>query len=435
MITKAALKAVFARPASACLGEGLPGSGSSATAAACPWASLGCGSNCLPILAEDNSPLSSLSVNRKLAALAVVVGLAAVSGLAAYWVLAGPGHRSGAAHRGGTPASAAASDTGRPNPMLAKVLHPRRSSTDFQAGVTVLVYHNEPGFAVKAGTLLDRLARLGVNSVSLAFPLFQDSWTANEVRSTDVTPSMDNIRSFVAEAHRRGFTVMLRPLLDEQSFHKDGHWRGEIKPTDRAAWFASYGALLQDYARLGQSSKVEAIDIGTEFVSLQQYNADWLNLIASIRKVFSGELTYSANWDKPYPEFGRELDFLGIDAFYPLAVEPTAKVEQLVQAWQPWLKQVAQIESATSKPMVFTELGTTSETGSFTSPWIWQHKTGLNLDDQRRYYAASCQALKTHLRGMYWWAFDLMPLPDPSTDVGYAPDGKPAELEIERCFR
>src|ERR1700730_3836940 len=54
-----------------------------------------------------------------------------------------------------------------PPPAPARVLHPRTQATDFQAGVTVLVYRNDPDFTHKAQQTLDRLAGLGVNSVGL----------------------------------------------------------------------------------------------------------------------------------------------------------------------------------------------------------------------------------------------------------------------------
>jgi hypothetical protein len=376
-------------------------------------------------------------VTRRITALAAVGLLGLISWLAGYWVLSSRAARTSpvALEQPATTASVSvASQTDRPDPMMAKVLSPRRSKDDFHAGVGVMLYDNDPAFSAKAGVLLDRLARLGVNSVSLAFPIFQDSWTATELRTNDRTPTDENLRDFVNQAHKRDFTVMFRPLLDEASLHRDKRWRGELNPTDPGAWFRSYSALLDRYGRLGQAVNVDSIDIGTEFVSLEKYTSEWLKVIASLRQNYSGQLTYSANWDRPFPGFGQALDFLGIDAFYPLAATDS-QVSRLVGAWDPWLKLAAQIERTNHKPVVFTELGTTSETDSFKTPWIWRHETGVDMEAQRVYYAASCQAAKSRVHGMYWWVFELVPLANPTKDPGFSPSGKPAELEIERCFR
>ena len=42
--------------------------------------------------------------------------------------------------------------------------------------------------------------------------------------------------------------VMLKPHVDVI----DGTFRGEIEPADRAAWFASYGSMIDHYADLAE---------------------------------------------------------------------------------------------------------------------------------------------------------------------------------------
>ncbi|HYM96419.1 MAG TPA: hypothetical protein VET26_03885 [Candidatus Sulfotelmatobacter sp.] len=305
----------------------------------------------------------------------------------------------------------------------------------FQAGVNVLVYGNDPAFAAKAATQLDHLAQLHVNSVSFVFPIYQNGWTASTVYADPaMTPTNTNIRTFIRLAHQRHLRVMIRPLMDEANFHPAGKWRGAIAPSIPSAWFASYTALVVGYGRLAQAEGAELFDIGTEFDSMQGYTQSWLNVIAAQRHVYSGQLTYSANWAIQYPAFGWSVDFLSIDAFFPLAVPVNATQPQLAAAWGRWIARASSIGYAYGKHVVFTELGTTSEVGSFQSPWLWGHGTGLSLEAQRLYYAASCQVLKSHMGGLYWWEFDLQPLAAPLTDTSFNPQGKPAEAELGRCY-
>jgi hypothetical protein len=325
--------------------------------------------------------------------------------------------------------------TDRPAPGLTMVERPRHGILDFQAGVTVLAYGNDPAFGQKARAVLEHLATLGVNSVGLAFPLYQSNWTASDVHADPTqTLTVANATAFTTEAHRRGFTVMLRPLLDEQSFHPDGKWRGLIQPSDPDGWFKTYAAALDPYVRLATAQHVEVFDVGTEFSSLQSDGPRWSRLIASVRRTYRGQVTYSANWQDPVPAFAKALDFLGVDAFYPLGTSSTATADALVTAWQPWLADIRRAAASTGKAVVITELGTTSEVGSYQQPWVWQHGTGVSLEAQAAYYDASCRALKPSVHGMYWWVFSLDAVATPSSDPGYEPEGKPAETQIGKCF-
>ncbi len=329
-------------------------------------------------------------------------------------------------------ATPSAGPVATPAPILPP--QPVRAPFPFEAGVNVLVYGNDPAFASKAAAQLDHLAQLHVNSVSFVFPIYTASWTATDVYADpSSTPSFANIRTFIRAAHQRHMRVMLRPLMDESSLHPAGKWRGQIAPSSIDAWFASYDSLMMGYAQLAQSEHAESIDIGTEFDSLQS-SPGWLNLVAVIRRVYSGQLTYSANWAIQYPAFGWALDFLSIDAFFPLAVPANATQQQLVAAWSPWIARANGFAYNFGRHVVFTELGTTSEVGSFRTPWLWSHGTGLSLEAQRLYYAAACQTLKGRISGMYWWEYLIDPLPSPTTATDYDPQGKLADVEIGRCY-
>ncbi len=313
---------------------------------------------------------------------------------------------------------------------------PRPTPTPFpfEAGVNVLIYGNDPAFASKASAQLDHLASLHVNSVSLVFPIYTANWTASSVYADPTwTLNSTNIATFIAAAHQRHMRVMLRPLMDEASLHPAGKWRGQIAPASVSGWFASYDNLVLGYARLAQAQHAESLDIGTEFDSMQGYSQQWLNLISAVRGVYSGQLTYSANWAIWYPSYGWALDFLSVDAFFPLNVPLNATQAQLAAAWSPWIGRVNGFSASYGKHVVFTELGTTSEVGSFQQPWLWSHGTGLSLQAQQLYYAASCQALKSRISGIYWWEYLLDP-PATSSDLSFDPQSKPADTAISRCY-
>jgi hypothetical protein len=310
----------------------------------------------------------------------------------------------------------------------------------FQAGISYLAYSSS-GLKDRPDQIADRAAALGVTSVAVVVPIFQDHPEGTRVYVIDgATPSDEELTALIGRLRERGLAVTLRPLMDEGALHKYGKWRGLLEPSNRAAWFKSYGDLVERYAKLAERLNVEGLTVGVEFTSLENSTDLWVELIRRARAHYSGAIVYSANWPRPGaqpPAFLKEVDVIGIDAFYPLNVPNDARAEQLKAAWQPWLRGMeAFVASFPDKRLWITELGTTSQRGSFKEPATWNHKTPRDLDAQRRYYEASCAALRAMplVTGIFWWA--LYPeLPTDPIDESFSPLGKPAEQEITRCFK
>jgi hypothetical protein len=250
------------------------------------------------------------------------------------------------------------------------------------------------------------------------------------------TPTSATLTTIIQEAHRQHLAVMLRPLLDEQTLmDPQGDWRGSIQPADRGRWFASYKALLEQYAELAQREDVEAIDVGTELTSLQPETAAWLRVIAAVRAIYQGQVTYSVNFDAQGIGFAEALDFLGIDAYYPLAAPAQASAEELREAWVPWIADLNRLQQSAGVPLVITELGVRSEPGAYLKPWVWYTRVRPDMAEQQRYYQASCPAVSQSVHGLYWWLVTLdSPYADALHDTSYDPLGKPAERAIKDCF-
>ncbi|HET8580924.1 MAG TPA: hypothetical protein VFL98_00445 [Candidatus Paceibacterota bacterium] len=285
--------------------------------------------------------------------------------------------------------------------------------------------------------LFDRLLADHINAISLEWPLYMDTLTSSSVHVSEKTPSDDALRRFLAKAYDYGFAVVLHPTIDEHAFmDRGGDWRGTMHPRDVAAWFASYAALLVHYADLGEEMHARSLIIGTEFVSMEKYTSRWRALIAEVRKHFSGTLTYAANsgiapdipWDA--------LDYVSVDAFFrletPTALDPS--VDELIDAWQKWIPQVESRAKAIGKPLVFSEIGTTSQRYAHDKNWLWSHGTAVDLLEQSRFYEAACRVWSHRLAGMYWWMANVWLPADPSKDGGYGPLGKPAEDVMRSCF-
>jgi hypothetical protein len=314
------------------------------------------------------------------------------------------------------------------------------TNAGFQGGVTLYLDSATGGrqdLAWSSRVLFERLAALGANSIGLAFPIFMSGVNASTVHADpQQTPTGATLATVIQEAHRQHLAVLLRPILDEQTLmDPQGDWRGTIQPADTARWFASYGALVEQYASLAQTEQVEAIDIGTELNSVQADTAGWRTVISRVRSVFNGQVAYSVNFDAHDIGFANSLDFLGIDAYYPLAAPIDASVAQLRAAWAPWVGDLVRLQASVGVPLVITELGVRSEPGAHRKPWVWYTRVPPDMAEQQRYYQASCPAVAPTVEGLYWWLVTLdSPYVDALHDTSYDPLGKPAEAEIKDCF-
>ncbi|GEM_PF-2694030 len=320
---------------------------------------------------------------------------------------------------------------------------------EFIQGFSVLQYGNEVyngNFSEASNQWLDRLQKLGVNSASFVFPIYQDNYRSNSVHPGDGTPTLDNMRRFIRSAKFHGMSVMLRPILDEGSIVADGRWRGSIEPDNRDAWFESYKSLIVDYAKMAESEYVEVLDIGSELVSLEGESDKWKDVIKSVREVFKGKITYSFNHDSfdnsnstAGSDYIKDLDFIGMDAYYPLDLGKGASPEQVSAAFQYAFDRMSSLKKTYGVPVLIAEMGTIGH--QFDRPWAWDGSgnNAQDIKDQAAYYAGFCMdrdRMKQSLSGVYFWTAYLGEDPgkiDPNTP-SFAPFNKPAETELDKCY-
>jgi hypothetical protein len=146
----------------------------------------------------------------------------------------------------------------------------------------------------------------------------------------------------VTLAHQAGLKVMIKP----QVWFRGGTYTGKFDLRTTADWEAfegGYRRFILQYARVADSLGADLLCIGTEwdrFVAVRP--GFWQQLIAEIKTLYRGPLTYAANWDTfdAFPHWS-QLDYVGVDAYFPLVDAPTPTVEVLSKAWRPHLKALA----------------------------------------------------------------------------------------------
>jgi hypothetical protein len=258
-------------------------------------------------------------------------------------------------------------------------------------------------------------------------------------------PFEDNRRAIaraVAMAHARGLRVLLVPHLWVES----GEWRALIDPkTDEgwARWAESYTRFVVAWATVAEETRADMFSVGVELRSwvTTARAPSFAPVVAAVRRVYGGIVTYSANWDDVADtSILGELDVIGVNAFYPLADEDGAGEEKLREGGARVRAKVRALAEAWQRPVVFTEIGYTTRRDPAIKPWLWPDAMSkVTIDEAAQ--AAAYRALVAPLldepdfAGFFVWRVYADP-DDASQEApwGFSPRGKLAELVVRDAF-
>ena len=257
-----------------------------------------------------------------------------------------------------------------------------------------------------------------------------------------------SLKRNIEVAHAAGFKTFLKPHI-WMSNPSDGKWRSDIFPTDENAWLewsASYRKFIMHYAKIAAEKEVELFCVGTEFTKLTKAKPlYWKTLIADIRPFYKGELTYAANWYKDFEHisFWKDLDYIGIQAYFPLTKNHNPSVAEIKAGWKPHLKALERVQKQFRKPILFTELGYKSTPDSAVEPWLWPSYDKnlvqkISNETQANCYEAFFQTIwhKKWFAGMHIWQWHTHSRRRGGTQKhGFTPKQKPAENIIAKGFR
>jgi hypothetical protein len=297
----------------------------------------------------------------------------------------------------------------------------------------------------RSDTFIEKQARkqaeyligLGANSVSVSFPFFIQNSTSDTLSAGAKTPSPERLQKVLKVFKDAGFRTQVRPILDEGTLKPAKHWRGDIDPASRSAWFASYKKFLTPYLRAADDAKTNTFVIGTELNSLEG-DVGWEPLVSSAEKNFSGEVSYNANWDNYVTgRINMPVNHLGVDAYFPVKAPDTAPVSDLVKGWNTWLDRKA---TGPLPKILVSETGIGAMNGAYHAPGDFYARRTVNPQVQANWYKAVCQVVQDRkMQGIYWWSlwFDDDPNTKPDDKVASRLDfaGRPlSEAAIKSCF-
>jgi hypothetical protein len=226
-----------------------------------------------------------------------------------------------------------------------------------------------------------------------------------------------------------------------------GAWRGEIDPGDDegwSKWARGYRRFVLEWAKVAREASVELFVTGVELRTwvTTQRAVSFAEIIRDVRRVYHGMISYAANWDDVVDTvILGQLDVIGVNAFFPLAKEKGATLEQLMKAGVEVKTSMGELAARWERPILFTEFGYTTRPDPTLEPWLWpEHLTGQKPD--QRAQADAYRALLSSFMHEPWFAgaFVWRVFSDPydqsqEPEWGFSPRGKLAERVLMDAYR
>ena len=198
----------------------------------------------------------------------------------------------------------------------------------------------------------------------------------------------------ISQAKEQGLFTLLKPHV-----WISNSWPGEVEMTTEQDWnlfFEHYYQWISHYALMAEMHEVDVLCIGVEFAAatLRQEN-HWRDLIGKLRNVYSGHLTYAANWGDEFEQvtFWDQLDLIGLNCYYPLSNNSKSNQNMLERGFASVLDKVDIVKTRYNKPLLITEIGFRSVEAPWMSPHEEAGNKNFNEDDQAKAYSAVFQVL------------------------------------------
>ena len=142
-------------------------------------------------------------------------------------------------------------------------------------------------------------------------------------------------KQYISLLKKNKIKVMLKP----QIWIWQGEFTGKMRMESEENWKIleeTYTDFILTYAKVAEETNAEIFCIGTELEAfVKERPVYWENLIKKIKSIYKGKLTYAANWDEyTRTPFWKQLDYIGVDAYFPLSEEKSPTQQQIQEGWQ-----------------------------------------------------------------------------------------------------
>jgi hypothetical protein len=289
------------------------------------------------------------------------------------------------------------------------------------------------------------LERIGVNWIAFnpyAFSKSKEPGVTFNYQHSWWGEQSDGITFMIEQAKREKFKIMLKPHV----WVVGEGWCGQYDLKDEKEWKEwekDYARYILTYAKIAEKYKVEMLCIGTEYkIAATKRELFWRGLIKAIRKIYKGKITYAANWDNYQNiKFWDELDFIGIDAYFPLSQSKDGNTKELNLKWEGIITQLNKFSKENKKKIIFTEFGYKSTNYSTWNQWEIENIRSdekVNIKAQEIAYSA----LFSNVWNQSWFSGGFLWKWFPSDEKSgglknsdYTPQHKPVEEIIIKYYK
>jgi hypothetical protein len=332
--------------------------------------------------------------------------------------------------------------------------------------------------APAAEVSMEKLADTGTEWICIAFAPNMKSYDAPGFLFGDANPEMitdDELRATIDKARAKGMKPMLKPVVNSA----DDVWRawirfyrpitakeradgvkgefdeygdvprfrdGEVKDLGKwDAWWNDYTNYIVHYAKIAEEKQVPVLCLGCEMNSTEEFEGKWRALIAKVREVYHGQITYDVNHgNEEKVKWLDALDFISISAYYPIPgpdgqlietpTDKTTSVEEIRAALAPVKEHLAKVSAKWGKPILFIEAGVTAVRGCARTPWVHiDERADWPIDEQEQanFYQANFETFwdEPWFMGWCWWDWPARLYDDAEagSDRSFCVYGKKAE--------
>ena len=260
---------------------------------------------------------------------------------------------------------------------------------------------------------LDELKSLGANSFAIhPYARIREDGQV-QFRVVD---DHRHVRTALDWARDKGMSAMLIPHI--AYWGTKFSWRGEIKFETAEEWnrfFADYEVWIVEMAKLAEAHGAPVFSVGLEYTHAQKFEQRWRQIIAAVRAVYRGKVTYGANWNE-YADvkFWDALDYIGVLAYFPLSTARNPTPEQLAAGWEKHTAKLARFSREQGgKQFLFVEIGYNESARTAAEPWSFAMGGENATEIQQRCIESALALTGRHswMAGMFFWKW-FPELPD-----------------------
>lgn len=297
---------------------------------------------------------------------------------------------------------------------------------------------------------LEEIQALKANWISLSPEASLDGKTMTLKTSVEDrlwSNDLDGYKEIIDQAKTLGQKILLKPHIvveknrtSEDLLDAEVTWRGDIQPKffwDWKTFDDAYHSYILEMARFAQAEEIDMFCIGTELKSFVETRPKfWFNLISEVRKIYQGQIIYSANWDN-YDKipFWRELDFIGVNGYFPISTDAIPSVEKVKKNWKSVKRNLQKFCEKYDMKIIITEFGYRNVEFSGVRPWTHNKDDipSLSYETQSNLLNGYFQSLwdQDWIAGGFLWNWNYNSLLEGNTD--FTVQDKPA-IKLVKLF-